>query len=257
MARRHIEFIQSQDLPWERPSGAWRPAGVMERLLSADDAVGSCTAEWRLPEGWSHSPGYWGAGVEIFVLDGELQTGAATLRQFSYAYIPAGVNPGRLASRTGCRLLWMPDGPHPFTSAAAHREGALRHRYIAAIDTDVVPWASTITPGFPPGAMRKSLRIDPDTGASTWLLGVLPQWSEARAEIHPVSEEAYQLLGEMDGDRGRFVPGCYFWRPPHVPHGPFGTKTGSLTFFRTEGALITYYVDPRHQAARATEEGAS
>jgi hypothetical protein len=257
MVRRHIEFVQTATLPWRQPVGAWRPAGVLERVLSVDGATEACTAEWRLPEGWDHPPGHWRANIEIFILEGELSSGDLTLREHTYAYIPAGVNPGRLSCRHGCRLLWMPDGRADFTPDTGHRDGAPIHRYIAAIDTAAVPWTGTITPGFPPGAMRKTLRIDPETGASTWLLGVLPQWRETRIEIHPVSEEAYQLQGEIVGDRGTFAPGCYFWRPPHVPHGPFATRTGSLTFFRTEGPLVTYYVDPAAQGRSTSGEGAA
>lgn len=244
MPRAHVEFLRTSELPWSPPSGAWRPAGVLVRTLSVDETTGAETAEWRIPERWEHPPGYLEADVEVFILEGELQTGPSTLREFSYAFIPSGCNPGSLASRYGCRLLWMPAASYPFTIAAGHRTGTLLQRYIPAIDTYATPWTSPITPGFPPGAMRKTLRIDPETGASTWLLGTLPQWREPRREIHPVSEEGYQLLGEMLGDRGRFTPGCYFWRPPHVAHGPFETRTGTLTFFRTDGPLITYYVAP-------------
>ncbi len=244
MARKHIEFIQTAELPWQAASGDWSPPAVRERLLSRDGETGALTAEWLVPEGWEHPAGYFETAVEVFVLEGALQTGPFTLRESSYAYVPRGVNPGILRSDRGCRLLWMPNGLHRFTPAASHRSDARIAQYIPAIDTNALPWAGTITPGFPPGAMRKSLRIDPETGASTWLLGVLPQWHEARMEIHPVSEEAYQLLGEIDGDRGLFARGCYFWRPAHIPHGPFGTKTGGLTFFRTDGPLVTYYIGP-------------
>jgi len=245
--RKHIKSIQTAELPWQRPSGDWQPEGIKERLLSADEQTGALTAEWLIPEGWDHPAGCFAAPAELFVLEGELQTGDITLREFSYAHVPAGVNPGPLRSPRGCRLLWMPNGAHEFAQAGSHRDGALVHQYIAAIDTYSVPWTGTITPGFPPGAMRKSLRIDPDTGASTWLLGVLPQWRETRTEIHPVSEEAYQLLGEISSDGDTFAPGCYFWRPAHIPHGPFGTKTGALTLFRTDGPLVTYYIDPGQQ----------
>jgi len=256
MPRKHIEFIQTAELPWRSPVGDWRPEGIGERLLSHDEETGALSAEWTIPESWEHPAGHFETGAEVFILEGDLETGPFTLRESTYAYLAGGVNPGSLRSDRGCRLLWMPNGPHRFTPAAAHRGDALIARYIAAIDTNAVPWAGTITPGFPPGAMRKSLRTDPDTGASTWLLGVLPQWRETRSEIHPVSEEAYQLLGEIDGNHGTFASGCYFWRPPHIPHGPFRTKTGGLTFFRTDGPLVTYYVDPKSAGRSLTEEEA-
>jgi hypothetical protein len=142
---------------------------VLVRRLSFDEASGAETAEWLIPEEWEHPAGYLEADVEIFVLEGVFQTGPFTLREFSYAFIPAGCNPGPLSSRYGCRLLWMPTANYPFTAATGHKTAAPLQRYVATIDTYAIPWTSTITPGFPPGAMRKTLRIDPDTGASTWL----------------------------------------------------------------------------------------
>lgn len=55
----------------------------------------------------------------------------------------------------------------------------------------------------------------------------------------------YLLAGEVHGDRGIMRPGAYFWRPPQKRHGPYGTLTGNLYFFRTKGGnLATEYVDP-------------
>ena len=69
--------------------------------------------------------------------------------------------------------------------------------------------------------------------------GTLPiRWAE-RSEIHPVVEEMYLLAGEVHGDRGIMRPGAYFWRPPFVPHGPYGTQTGNLYFFRTRGGGLS------------------
>jgi hypothetical protein len=56
----------------------------------------------------------------------------------------------------------------------------------------------------------------------------------------------FLLAGEVHGDRGLMRPGAYFWRPPHVPHGPYGSLTGNIYFFRTKGGpLSTTYVEPR------------
>jgi len=90
--------------------------------------------------------------------------------------------------------------------------------------------------------MRKSLHDDPVTGAQTWVLGILPGHRDMRFEIHPVSEEGYQLIGTITTSEGSFPPGSYFWRPPHVAHGRFVAPSGSLTFFRTDGPLSTTYI---------------
>jgi len=55
----------------------------------------------------------------------------------------------------------------------------------------------------------------------------------------------YLLAGEVHGNRGVMQPGAYFWRPPLIPHGPYGSLTGNLYFFRTKGGpLSTSYVEP-------------
>jgi hypothetical protein len=80
---------------------------------------------------------------------------------------------------------------------------------------------------------------------TSWILGTLPlRWAD-RAEVHDHAEEMYLLSGENHGDRGVMRPGAYFWRPGHIAHGPYGTLTGNLYFFRSKGGpLITRYVAP-------------
>jgi hypothetical protein len=98
---------------------------------------------------------------------------------------------------------------------------------------------------LPVGAGQKILYRDPVTQDTTWLLGTRPlRWSE-RSEVHPTAEEMYLLAGEVHGNRGIMRPGAYFWRPPGIAHGPFGTLTGNLYFFRSKGGrLQTTYVPP-------------
>ena len=33
-------------------------------------------------------------------------------------------------------------------------------------------------------------------------------------------------------------PGAYFWRPPHIEHGPYGSLTGWMGFFRSKGGVM-------------------
>ena len=55
----------------------------------------------------------------------------------------------------------------------------------------------------------------------------------------------YLLEGEMAGNLGIMRAGAYFWRPPEVKHGPYGSKTGSLILFRSRGGPLstTFYDD--------------
>jgi hypothetical protein len=35
--------------------------------------------------------------------------------------------------------------------------------------------------------------------------------------------------------------GGYYWRPAHIPHGPFYSDTGALFLFRTEAPLTCHW----------------
>lgn len=244
MGRPHIEFIQSSEVE----SHVWQISGIaakaQARTLSRDPGNGAATELVNFPAGWSAPTGYFSTDIEVFVLDGHLQIGSYRLKQHSYAYIPAGVCSGPWEAQKVTNALWMPSASPQFIAASEHAPGNRLERYIPSIDSSALPWAGTITPGFPPGAMRKTLRTDPDTGASTWLLGVLPQWRDYRAEIHPVIEEAYVVLGGLTSLCGTMTQGCYFWRPAHIPHGPYASATGALVFFRSDGSLRTDYILP-------------
>ncbi|MGJ5675991.1 MAG: DUF4437 domain-containing protein [Nostochopsis sp.] len=244
MGRPHIEFIQTTDLELQ----PWQISGVISkaqaRTLSRDSNCGAATELVSFPTGWSAPVGYFSTDIEIFILDGHLKIGCYRLKQYSYAYIPAGICSGLWEVQKDTTALWMSSATPCFIATSEHRHGARHDNYIPSLDTSALPWSGAITPGFPPGAMRKTLRTDPDTGSSTWLLGVLPQWCDRRVEIHPVVEEAYVVMGEMSTPLGKMTPGCYFWRPAHIPHGPFSTSIGVLIFFRTDGHLRTNYILP-------------
>jgi hypothetical protein len=135
-----------------------------------------------------------------------------------------------------------------FSARPARATGKLafdERRLVQHRDALQVPYTGNFHPEFPPGAGRKILYQDPLTLDTTWLLGTLPlRWAE-RSEVHPTVEEMYLLAGEVHGNRGVMRPGAYFWRPAGVPHGPYGTQTGNLYFFRTKGGqLSTQYVEP-------------
>lgn len=241
MARPWIEFVQSQMLPW-KSGDLWgvRP-GVESKVLSLDADNGASSLLVRYPGQWRlESRGALSVDEEFLVLGGTLSIGAQTYRERSYAHLPAGYARGPMASATGAVVLTF-FSERPSWSAAATFDPA---RLVENLDAFAVPYTARFHPEFPPGAGRKTLYEDPITHDQSWILGTLPmRWAE-RAELHPVVEEMYLLSGESHGNRGVMRPGAYFWRPPQIPHGPYGTLTGNLYFFRTKGgALSTHYVD--------------
>ncbi|NEP59525.1 MAG: DUF4437 domain-containing protein [Symploca sp. SIO2G7] len=241
MAREHIEFIQSADVEQK----SWAVAGLWEehltRILSYDTETGGSTelVEWRHNE--ERDCGYFNCNVEIFVLNGELRIGKFRLGHYTYGFIPEGVclEPWTVQEKT--TALWMSDSRPSFVNSQEDAPGAKRQAYIPCMSSESIPWSSTITPGFPTGAMRKNLRQGLPEGSSVWLLGCLPQFATNFVEYHPLYEEHFVLQGSITTDAGKLTPGCYFWRPGLNPHGPTYTETGYFAFVRGGNPHLLYY----------------
>lgn len=241
MARPWIEFIQSQNLPWYAGDLEGTRPGVEVKTLSVDSDDGAASLLIRYPPGWRlENRGALAVDEEFLVLDGALRVGAMQYGEKSYAHWPAGFERNSMESASGAVVLTFFSG-RPLTSAPSAFDPA---RLVEHLDAFAVPYTGNFHPEFPAGAGRKRLYEDPITHEQSWILGTLPmRWAE-RAEVHPVVEEMYLLSGESHGNRGVMRPGAYFWRPPGIPHGPYGTLTGNLYFFRTKGgSLQTEYVD--------------
>lgn len=240
MSRPQIEFIQSQALPWTPDVRFGLGRGVEVKVLSADDETGAASLLVRYPMGWRFPAGPRGADEEFLVLDGEIRAGDLVYGHLAYAHWPAGYNMGERESPDGATVLTFFSGD-PVQAAPDRYDPA---RLVERLDSYGVPYTGNFHPEFPPGAGRKVLFTDPVTKETSWILGTLPiRWAE-RAEEHDHVEEMYLLSGESHGDRGVMRPGAYFWRPGHIAHGPYGTLTGNLYFFRAKGGpLVTRYKD--------------
>ncbi|MEH2359953.1 DUF4437 domain-containing protein [Nostoc sp.] len=242
MPRKHVEFIQSADVP-QKP---WVVDGLLEgaqtRILSFDTENGSSTelVEWM--QHWKSDSGYFNCDVEIFVLSGQMQIGQLRLGHYTYAFIPEGVCIETWSVSENTTALWMPERHPIFTKSLNDAPGAKRELYIPSLSSQLIPWSTTLTPGFPTGAMRKTLRKGQvEGGKSTWLLGCLPQFVEPHAEYHPNTEEQFILQGGITTHAGHMTPGCYFWRPPLISHAPAYTETGYFGFVRGGNPHLSYH----------------
>jgi Domain of unknown function (DUF4437) len=265
-----IEFVQSQRLPWQTDHDVARlRPGSDVKVLSVDDESGATSLLVRYPPGLSTPGAAVNADEEFIVLSGSLRVGDRSFGHLAYAHWPAGHVRGQLLSESGAVVLTFFSGPPGRASGPVRNDPA---RLVEHLDSFTVPYTGNFHPQFPPGAGRKILYQDPVSRDTTWLLGTLPlRWGE-QAEVHPTIEEMYLISGETHGNRGVMRPGAYFWRPPGIPHGPYGTLTGNLYLFRTRGgALSTRYVSaeqpfrwwppyapvvPEHLAAYAGEADA-
>jgi hypothetical protein len=243
MARPHIEFIQSQALPWSRDALGDALPGVAVKTLSLDHDSGARSVVLRFPPAWTWDVrGAIGADEEFLVLDGEIAIDEVVYRRLDFAHLPAGTARARMASRGGAVVLSFFASTPGRAPASARPDDPRLVRHVAALDG---AWGGDFHPQFPAGAGRKFLKRDPVSGEQTWLLGTMPLRFGTKPEKHPVVEEMYLLAGEVAGDRGIMRPGAYFWRPPEKWHGPYGTLTGVLYLFRTIGGpLSTVYGDP-------------
>jgi hypothetical protein len=233
MARDHVEFADPAAMAWNDTDLPGFPDGTREKVLSVDDDTSASTRLLSVPAGETAAASAAAVDTELFVVSGGLRVDDRRLNRYDYAFVPEGAA-ATYETADRCRLLYMPDG------VAENRDATDAATELT--DTSEMDWEQPQTEGFPAGAARKSLHYDENTGAATWLLGVLPGWQETRIEVHPVVEEAYQVQGSMWSDQGHFSAGKYFWRPPGIPHGPFETSTGCMTLFRVNGELETDYV---------------
>ena len=245
MARPYIEFIQAQQLDWTPGLAGGAFDDIESRILSQDNETGAMSAILRYPAGWSRRGSHaLTATEELFVLDGALEIGGTTYRPHHYANLPP------LYAREGARspqgatvLTFFDRRPEKAVPAAAG--GGDQSRLISHVDVVAMPWewVGADDPNLKHlGAGIKRLRRDSDTGETSFLFcsgpHSRPLSGYGRQETHTVVEESFLLAGEIAGTGGLRRPGAYFWRPPLLRHGPFGTLTGTMSFIRAVGGRL-------------------
>lgn len=237
--REHIEFVQSQLLPWQRIGAGLARPDAEYKMLSRDEESGACSALMRYPPGWSRmGPEHILADEEFFVLDGSLEMDGELYEADSYAFLPAGWTRKTMASETGCVQLAFYSREPVLVGEAGECD---MQRAIPRLKTREMVWDMTLNdPKLRHlGISRKDLRTDPDTGERTFLSLILPQSEppsgKGPRESHPVVEECYMIAGSLAGPPGTMHPGAYFWRPPAIPHGPYGSRWGAVSLIRFVG----------------------
>lgn len=240
--RPHIEFVQSQLLPWRRIGPGLARPDAEYKLLSRDPGDGACSALMRYAPGWSREgPEHLSAAEEFYVLDGALHMDDHVYPADSYAYLPAGWTRNSMAAPDGCVLLAFYEAEPTLVAGTGTIAESDRDRAIPHIDVAGMPWDTTLNDKKLKhlGISRKNLRTDPVTGERTFLSLIFPQsaptGNKGPQEMHPVVEEAYIIAGSLTGPQGTMYPGAYFWRPPGIAHGPFGARWGAVSLIRFVG----------------------
>ena len=243
MARPHIEFIQSQLIPWSTGLyGGARP-DVQVRVLSKDSDSGASSLILKYPPGWQRPRAeYLQADEELFVLEGSLEISAVRYGKHDYAHLPRGYPRNGVVSSTGAVVLTFFSAPPVAVGTGGDYD---ERRLVRHIDTrrqlaHQGPREHMSSEGFEhTGTVHKSLFHDVDTDERSWLVGLPPYWSMTKAETHPVCEEEFSIYGDICMPNGIMHAGAYFWRPEFIQHGPFGTVGGTLHFCRAKGGAFS------------------
>ncbi|MEQ8734796.1 MAG: cupin domain-containing protein [Rhodospirillaceae bacterium] len=235
MARPHIEFIHAQNLDWQTGLLPAPFADIECKMLSQDDETGACSTILRYPKGWSASDTqHFNAGHEFLVLEGSMDLNDQHYPFDSYGYLPAGLTHENWKTDDGAVVLTF----FSATLVSAPGPGNMTEDAIPYLYLHDMKWTSAdVDPDLDfLRIAHKILRKDETLGETTMILNCGAQshptdWAEA-ALAHPCVEEMFLLSGDIIADRGIMNAGSYFWRPPHIWHGPFGSRNGNLCLIR-------------------------
>jgi hypothetical protein len=257
MARSHIEYLQSQSLPWQ-PSPWPHLGGCHTKVLSRDPIDGAVSLLVRFPAGWqTASPGYLSATEEMFVLEGALDVNGRRWDQDCYAWFPAGFAHARRAAPEGAVALVFYDAEPEWTVAhsPAHSPAIEQAIFCDAYEMswEAVPHLPLAGPWVP---AQKVLRSSPDSLTMLVAFPVHmhpPHWV-GRQELRACTEEMFLLSGDCLTNTGQMFPGAYYWRPPGMAHGPNGSRGGNLALLRAHGAPLTTTFTSHEVALARTPE---
>ncbi len=250
-------FLKHNDLQWQPLPVQGIAGGLQAKTLSRDKQSGAVTMLIYYPAGWRNPQrGYHSGGEELFVLEGDLSIGGQTLTNRCYSYLPAGFAHGPVSTVNGALTLTFFDRAPDFTPSPEAQPGTRGQDFIASKNYYDEAWALGSTRAqtkTPSPLLIKVLRQDEQTGARTWIAGVLGGHPSYTWETHPTWEEGYLLEGEyrlaecLDGKSrlGNYSPGSYFFRPAGSAHvGPqAGAQGYAIWLFRTPAKLEVKFLE--------------
>lgn len=237
--RSDVDFIDTTVLPWERPRDGEFGflGGGRKRVLSRDPGDGAETAVQLVVD---PQRGVLATEADVYVLAGSGVLDGELIEVNDYVHVPAGAEVDLVPGVRGLVLYCGFWGPPVFEPGGGHTGGT------TVTHTEDLQWAPATWSGeveLRPGAMLKTLRKD--DRAYIYLAAMMPGWRSEAEESHPVYEESFKIYGDvLMGARGVMRAGSYFFRSPHVFHGPLYSRGGTMSFIRSDAATTTEYRDP-------------
>lgn len=213
--------------------------GVQTRMLSRDASSGGMTMINRYLAGTSIDQAYaLDIDKEFYVLRGVMRINEVNYRAGDYAYMPAGFERRSTLVPEECDVLTFYEGKTDLPPG----------KFVERIRTSEAEWGEASDPNVASASIRRLvLRPDTPSGERTWLLELETDepFSIRGTERHPCVEEMFLLDGDIHMCTGVLTAGAYFWRPPHIEHGPTGSKSGFTAMFRAkEGVFETEWSEP-------------
>ncbi len=238
MARAHLEYLQTQSLAWQ--SSPWpHLAGCHIKVLSRDATNGAASLLVRFPAGWQPTtPGCVSTHEQLFVLEGALELDGRHCGQDCFAWFPQGSASASRSTPEGAVALVFYDAEPTWQAETSGTAAAI------VVDAYDMPWEAveTMPAADSWGPKQKILCGDANAGALTMLVAFPPHmhpdhWAGPQ-ELHACTEELFLLSGDCLTNVGQMFPGAYFWRPPGIAHGPYGSRGGNLALLRIHGAPL-------------------
>lgn len=187
------------------------------KIYSEDNRSRRVSMRLQIPADWSFATGAApGKTIELYVLEGNITLGEFDLGPGGYAYLPSGSMGVSISSLGGAMLLYFIDDVQP---------NAIIETAIIS-NSNLLEWraASDAIEEF--GITSKELRMDPGSGAHTWLVKVEPgavqDWQKASTvqEGFMLSGEYHHLECSPHGPVwGDYTAGGYFLRPANAVNG--------------------------------------
>jgi len=207
-------FEQAGEIPDSFLAGL---PGTRAKVLSGDSQSRRGSMLLQLPADWSFGTGAaLDKTLELYLLEGDLTLGDFPLEPGGYAYLPSGSLGTKMSSRSGALLLYFLDDVHP--------DAVIQTPIIN--NSNLLEWQSEWDQVDSFGIATKELRLDPGSGARTWLQmiepGAVQDWRNATTvqEGYLVSGQYHHvecISGQAVG--GEYTKGGYFLRPAGAVNG--------------------------------------
>ncbi len=190
------------------------------KTLSKDEETGESTALVRFDPGFQQKKTTSKWPVDMYVLEGSMQSGSASYQKSTFEYRPPGVEFGPIESPEGVTRLVFRGDPKRCSKEPVFLQDIRSNRWSPAYDD---PKGDGKSRGFRP------LRKDAEGNFSVFMMATFQGGWRAvpdKAHIHDHIEEAYVIEGEQEDYLGEvnghvvWVPGFYVCREPYEsPHG--------------------------------------